>query len=200
MASYNHVLRYWLIAALLLLGVVWSLASAQQKGGSSQYPNSDLLTTPQWLKQHAGGDDMRIIDVRSAAEYKGEKGTRDLQGNGLKLGHIPTAVNIDYTHNWRDTESKRLKSYSDLHALYRGLDPQKGVIVYCNSGRRSFHSAYDGRGAVRYGYWLAHTAKSRFTYDMGRRVDQTSPLYDPVTPGPDKQFARIIEFDHGPVQ
>jgi hypothetical protein len=63
-----------------------------------------------------------------------------------------------------------------------------------------FHSAYDGRGAVRYGYWLAHTAKSRFTYDMGGRVDQTSPLYHPVSPGPDKQFARIIEFDHGPVQ
>jgi thiosulfate/3-mercaptopyruvate sulfurtransferase len=288
MARNYHVLRHWLIAALLLLGVVWSLASAQQKGGTGQYPNSDLLATPQWLKQHVGredllivdvrtdehfdgrvipgairlpwsvfrynntaanegslfvgaaraqellgnhgigrthtlvlydsvardggatasylfwvldilghankrildggidsweaagydldsaprdpepilyqapmqdirgqdlidGDDVyrqlgdryyQIIDVRSAAEYKGEKGTRDLQGNGLKLGHIPTAVNIDYAQNWRDTESKMLKSYRDLQALYRGLDPQKGVIVYCNSGRRSSFSYY----------------------------------------------------------
>jgi len=288
MSTRRNTLRYLIIAALLLLGVVWSLASAQQEGGTGQYPNSDLLATPQWLMQHADSEDIRIvdvrtddhfdgrvipgairlpwsvfrynntaanegslfvgvaraqellgshgigrthtlvlydsvvrdggatasylfwvldvlghgnkrildggidawvtagydldsaprnlepilyqapmqdirgqdlidgddvyrqlgdryyqiIDVRSPAEYKGEKGTRDLQGNGLKLGHIPTAVNIDYTQNWRDTESKKLKSYSDLQALYRGLDPQKGVIVYCNSGRRSSFSYF----------------------------------------------------------
>jgi hypothetical protein len=61
-----------------------------------------------------------------------------------------------------------------------------------------FHSAYDGRGAVRYGYWLRHTAKARFTYDMGGRVAPDSALYHLVEPGPDRQFARIIEFDHGP--
>jgi len=62
-----------------------------------------------------------------------------------------------------------------------------------------FHSAHDGRGAVRYGYWLSHTAKARFTYDMGGRVSPGSPLYHRVEPGPDRQFARIVEFDHGPV-
>lgn len=61
-----------------------------------------------------------------------------------------------------------------------------------------FHSAYDGRGAVRCGYWLRHTAQARFTYDMGGRVTRESPLYHLVEPGPDRQFARIIEFDHGP--
>jgi len=62
-----------------------------------------------------------------------------------------------------------------------------------------FHSAYDGRGAVRYGYWLRHIALARFTYDMGGRVTPDSPLYHEVEPGPDHKFARIIEFDHGPV-
>lgn len=61
-----------------------------------------------------------------------------------------------------------------------------------------FHSAYDGRGAVRYGYWLSHVAQSRFIYDMGGRVTPDSPLYHTVEPGPDPKFARIIEFDHGP--
>ena len=61
-----------------------------------------------------------------------------------------------------------------------------------------FHSAYDDRGAVRHGYWLRHTAKARFTYDMGGRVTQDSPLYHLVEPGPDRRFARILEFDHGP--
>lgn len=61
-----------------------------------------------------------------------------------------------------------------------------------------FHSAYDDRGAVRYGYWLRHTAKARFTYDMGGRVAPDSALYHLVEPGPDRRFARILEFDHGP--
>ncbi len=288
MTKGNHTLRYLFLAVLLLLGVAWSLASARQAGSSGGYPNSDLLATPQWLKKHAGDEEMlivdvrtdkyfdgrvipgairlpwsnfrynntaanegslfvgveraqeilgshgigrtytlvlydsvkrdggatasylfwildimghqnkrileggidaweaegydldakprqlapilyqapmneirgrglidggdvyqqlgdpyyQIIDVRSQAEYKGEKGTRDLQGNPLKLGHIPTAANIDYTENWRDTETKELKAYNDLQKLYRGLDPQKSVIVYCNSGRRSSFSYY----------------------------------------------------------
>lgn len=61
-----------------------------------------------------------------------------------------------------------------------------------------FHSAYDGRGAVRYGYWLRHVGLERFTYDMGGRVGKDSPLYHTVEKGPDRRFARIIEFDHGP--
>lgn len=61
-----------------------------------------------------------------------------------------------------------------------------------------FHSAHDGRGAVYYGYWLRHVAQAQFTYDMGGRVAPGSPLYHRVEPGPDRQFARIIEFDHGP--
>lgn len=61
-----------------------------------------------------------------------------------------------------------------------------------------FHSCYDGSGAVRAGFWLRHQAKAQFTYDMGGRVGPKSPLYHKVTPGPDKGFARIVEFDQGP--
>lgn len=89
-----------------------------------------------------GDPHYQIIDVRSAAEYKGEKGSSDLRGNPLKLGHIPTAVNIDYSANWADSETKRIKSYEALQDLYRGLDTQKSVIVYCDSGRRSSFSYF----------------------------------------------------------
>jgi hypothetical protein len=67
--------------------------------------------------------------------------------------------------------------------------PQDGYV--------HFHSAHDERGAVYYGYWLRHAAQARFTYDMGGRVSRDSPLYHRVKTGPDRQFARIIEFDHG---
>lgn len=84
----------------------------------------------------------QIIDVRSAEEYAGEKGTKGLDGTPLKLGHIPTAVNINYVEAWTDGQSKNIKSYAELQRLYAGLDSSKGIIVYCNSGRRSSFSYY----------------------------------------------------------
>ncbi len=61
-----------------------------------------------------------------------------------------------------------------------------------------FHSCYDAAGPVLTGYWVRHIGAATFTYDMGGRVGSDSPLYHPVTPGVDKAFARIIEFDRGP--
>jgi hypothetical protein len=60
-----------------------------------------------------------------------------------------------------------------------------------------FHSLHDGSGASRLGYWIRHEAVATFTYDMGGRVDDTSPLHHQVAPGIDRDFARIIEFDFG---
>lgn len=63
-----------------------------------------------------------------------------------------------------------------------------------------FHSCYDAAGPVLTGYWIRHVAVSdfNFTYDMGRRVGKESPLYHRVRKGPDRNFARIVEFDRGP--
>ncbi len=61
-----------------------------------------------------------------------------------------------------------------------------------------FHSGYDAAGPVLTGYWIRHVAVSDFTYDMGGRVGKESPLYHRVHKGPDRDFARIVEFDRGP--
>jgi hypothetical protein len=61
-----------------------------------------------------------------------------------------------------------------------------------------FHSGYNASGPVRTGYWLRHVAVADFTYDMGGRVEEKSPLYHRVRKGPDRDFARIVEFDRGP--
>lgn len=84
----------------------------------------------------------QIVDVRSEAEYLGEKGTQGLDGSPLKLGHIPTAVNINYEAAWTDVKTKHIKPYDELRKRYKGLDASKGVIVYCNSGRRSAFSYF----------------------------------------------------------
>jgi hypothetical protein len=61
-----------------------------------------------------------------------------------------------------------------------------------------FHSLYNARGAAAYGYWLKHRAEASFTYDMGGKVEYSSPLYHQVKPGTDLAFPHIVEFDHGP--
>jgi hypothetical protein len=61
-----------------------------------------------------------------------------------------------------------------------------------------FHSCYNGSGPVLTGYWLRHTALATFTYDMGGRLTEDSPLYHRVQKGVDRDFAKIIEFDKGP--
>jgi len=95
-----------------------------------------------FIYERLGDRYYQIIDVRSPAEYRGQKGSRGLRGEDLKVGHIPTAVNVNYETNWLDPRTKRIKSYRQLQDLYRGLNPDKGVIVYCDSGRRSSFSYF----------------------------------------------------------
>lgn len=90
-----------------------------------------------FIQSRLGDPYYQILDVRSREEYLGEKPNIGLDGQVLKLGHIPTAVNVDYRLNWIDTDTKDFKSYRDLLELYRGLDPARGVIAYCHSARRS---------------------------------------------------------------
>ncbi len=84
-----------------------------------------------------GDPHYQLLDVRSREEYVGEKPSQGLGGEPLKLGHVPTAVNVDYRANWADPETKALKPYAELLTLYRGLDPAKTAVVYCHSGRRA---------------------------------------------------------------
>lgn len=108
---------------------------------------TEAMETDRWAEgrfvyQRLGDPFYQILDVRSPGEYLGQKGSKDLHGTPLKLGHIPTAVNIEYNRSWVDEETKMLKPYSELQELYRGLDPDKGLIVYCDSGRRGSFSYF----------------------------------------------------------
>ncbi|MGA9535785.1 MAG: rhodanese-like domain-containing protein [Desulfobacterales bacterium] len=91
----------------------------------------------EFIQSRLGDPYYQILDVRSREEFLGEKPNLGLDGQVLKLGHIPTAVNVDYRLNWIDTDTKDIKSYRDLLDLYRGLDPSRSVITYCHSARRS---------------------------------------------------------------
>ncbi len=60
----GKLIRYVAIAAILLLGVYWSVSSATGGAAGEDYPNADFLATAQWLKSNQADASLVIVDVR----------------------------------------------------------------------------------------------------------------------------------------
>ena len=84
-----------------------------------------------------------MIDVRSPAEYTGERTHMpDYPEEGaLRGGHIPTAVSVPWAR--AAEQDGRFKGREELAAIYHdeaGLTPEGEVIAYCRIGERSSHT------------------------------------------------------------
>jgi thiosulfate/3-mercaptopyruvate sulfurtransferase len=85
------------------------------------------------VMQASGGDSTVILDVRSRAEYVGEKTETD------RAGHIPGAVHVDFESNL-DKSAEGLcmiREPDTLAAAYASLPRSSRVITYCNTGTRA---------------------------------------------------------------
>lgn len=76
--------------------------------------------------------DLKILDVRSEAEYLGKA------GEGYVGGHIPEALNVPYEENRAPDGS--LKPREELERLYSKVSKDERVVVYCNTGRRASYT------------------------------------------------------------
>lgn len=88
----------------------------------------------------AGG---QLVDVRSPAEYSGEKLHMEgyPQEGALRGGHIPGAQSIPWAR--AANEDGTFKTAEELKSIYiseKGLKPEEEVIAYCRIGERSSHS------------------------------------------------------------
>jgi len=73
-----------------------------------------------------------IIDARNAPAYKGETSV------AKRFGHIPSAVNVPYSHNiLSESTFSSLKPIDELKKLYADIPLGKKVIIYCKIGRVS---------------------------------------------------------------
>lgn len=73
-----------------------------------------------------------IIDARPDKAYQGEV------SSAKRFGHIPEAINIPASHNIdTDNQGSVLKELSDLKDLYKDLDKNKKIILYCAIGKIS---------------------------------------------------------------
>jgi len=96
--------------------------------------DNHCLADIDYILQHLNTDDHTILDVRSAEEYRGEKVI-----NAKKGGHIPGAVNYEWTRALISGDDLRLRPaeeiLDELAAL--GVTPDKTVITHCQTHRRS---------------------------------------------------------------
>ncbi|MFW6195115.1 MAG: sulfurtransferase [Chloroflexota bacterium] len=85
-----------------------------------------------------------LVDVRSPAEYTGERlHMEDYPNEGaLRGGHIPGAANVPWS-SAVNTEDGTFKPADELKQIYQeqaGLKPNDEVIAYCRIGERSSHT------------------------------------------------------------
>lgn len=89
-------------------------------------PNPDLIATYDEVLKNI--DKAKIIDARSKEEYDG-KVTR-----AAKEGHIPNAVNVDWTENINS--DGLFKKNTELEELYH-IPKDKKIITYCQGAYRA---------------------------------------------------------------
>ncbi len=108
---------------------------------------ADVMATTDYVKKNLQNKDIQFVDTRTAREYRGE----DIRA--LRGGYIDAVnhVNIPFEQMWKDPDTARkladktvkdnegmaLKDMAALRELYKGLDPNKEVLAYCQTGIRS---------------------------------------------------------------
>ncbi len=80
--------------------------------------------------------DIVILDVRTPAEYSG------LDLRAARGGHIPGAINMDWTLTMDRDRNLRLKPEDELRDMLRelGITPDMEVIAHCQTHHRSAHT------------------------------------------------------------
>jgi thiosulfate/3-mercaptopyruvate sulfurtransferase len=89
-----------------------------------------------YIMEQLDNADCRLLDVRSPEEYCGLKRFAE------RAGHIPGAVNLNWTEAIDTSRNMRFKPDEVLQALLTplGITPDREIIVYCQTHHRSAHS------------------------------------------------------------
>lgn len=92
------------------------------------------LADMEYILTHLNSAEHCILDVRSPAEYRGEKVI-----NATKGGHIPGAVNYNWTNALISEDDTRLRPAAEIIAELAalGVTPDKTIITHCQTHRRS---------------------------------------------------------------
>lgn len=93
--------------------------------------HSQPTASLEYLQSRLHAPDLVIWDARSPAEYRGEK---VLTARG---GHIPGAINFEWTQGMDSTRALRMRSDLREHLATLGITPDKELITHCQTHHRS---------------------------------------------------------------
>ncbi|SER05197.1 thiosulfate/3-mercaptopyruvate sulfurtransferase [Amphritea atlantica] len=95
---------------------------------------SEYLADIAYIYDHLDASDHIVLDVRSPAEFTGEKII-----NAKRGGHIPGAVNYEWTRALVSSEQPQLRPAAEIMAELNalGVTPDKTIITHCQTHRRS---------------------------------------------------------------
>lgn len=91
------------------------------------------IATSQWVASHLKDPGVILVDARSPAEFRGEGSP------GSRGGHIPGAVNIEWTRVITTGEAKTFLSAARLEQLFSEFQvvPDREIVTYCQTGMRA---------------------------------------------------------------
>jgi len=98
--------------------------------------NFEHVATRQFILDHLSDDNVVIFDTRSPAEFKGEKVFAQ------RGGHIPGAINIEWTDAMDKENDMRLKPEKELRDMLesQGITTDKTIVTHCHTHHRSAHT------------------------------------------------------------
>ncbi len=109
---------------------------------TAEHPDDGIRAYFNDVENILGSGGVELVDVRSEAEFTGEKiAPEGLQETAQRGGHIPGATNIGWSEAV-DEEDSSFKSLDELKSIYedRGITSDKETIAYCRIGERSSFS------------------------------------------------------------
>lgn len=103
--------------------------------------NPETRITAEEIKERLGEKNLAIWDARSPAEYRGET------GQNKRLGHIPGAVNMEWTRAMDPERNLRIRGYAELvnELDTLGITQDMDVVTHCQGHHRSAFTWLVGR-------------------------------------------------------
>lgn len=98
--------------------------------------NPDVVAERDYILQRLSDPSVALLDSRSSEEYSGGKRYAE------RGGHIPGAVNWDWTEAMDRQRNLRLKPDQELLVTLKelGVTPDKEIVAYCHTHHRSSHT------------------------------------------------------------
>jgi thiosulfate/3-mercaptopyruvate sulfurtransferase len=96
----------------------------------------EAVVNGDYILNHLNDTDIALLDARSPQEFSGEKRYAE------RAGHIPGAVNIEWTAFMDQGRNLRLKPEAELRRMLedKGFTTDKTVVACCQTHHRSAHT------------------------------------------------------------